>query len=301
VQPVILCGGQGLRLWPYSNKPLIKLADAQSMLDKTILRVAKVSSYSPLLVCTQDFPLPTQYEHYSQLVEPYTNDTGVAIARIAHHYADQKSVLLLILPADNYITNEDVFVNDIKRAINQYKDGITLFGIPPTYESSSYGYILPVEDKLLFREKPVPEQAANYIKRGAYWNSGMLLVNNHVLYQSIPSDLTQVVVYPQAGKYPSFDVAVLQNYNNLTLFKSNHWGWSDVGSWKELISLLDNPNKDNVVINECCDVQVHNVDNLQVVITDVKNLIVIIKDGKLLISNSKDDSSVKTAVSKICK
>jgi mannose-1-phosphate guanylyltransferase/mannose-6-phosphate isomerase len=40
--PVIVCGGAGTRLWPVSReafpKPLMRLADGESLLQKTFLR-----------------------------------------------------------------------------------------------------------------------------------------------------------------------------------------------------------------------------------------------------------------------
>lgn len=54
--PVIICGGAGTRLWPVSReafpKPLLKLADGQSLLQKTFLRATRVASEKEVLVVT---------------------------------------------------------------------------------------------------------------------------------------------------------------------------------------------------------------------------------------------------------
>ena len=54
--PVILCGGVGARLWPVSRethpKPFIRLADGQSLLQKTFLRAAQLPSVEEILIAT---------------------------------------------------------------------------------------------------------------------------------------------------------------------------------------------------------------------------------------------------------
>src|SRR5580698_10186770 len=54
--PVIVCGGAGTRLWPVSReafpKPLLKLADGQSLLQKTFLRAKGVAAVNEIVLVT---------------------------------------------------------------------------------------------------------------------------------------------------------------------------------------------------------------------------------------------------------
>ena len=54
--PVILCGGAGSRLWPVSRemhpKPFMKLADGQSLLQKTFLRAAGLPGVQEVMTVT---------------------------------------------------------------------------------------------------------------------------------------------------------------------------------------------------------------------------------------------------------
>jgi mannose-1-phosphate guanylyltransferase/mannose-1-phosphate guanylyltransferase/mannose-6-phosphate isomerase len=67
--PVILSGGAGTRLWPVSRKahpkPFMKLADGQSLAEKTIRRALPLAESAPILTVTsRDYyflpPLPWQ-------------------------------------------------------------------------------------------------------------------------------------------------------------------------------------------------------------------------------------------------
>ena len=57
VQPVILCGGSGSRLWPLSReqfpKQLLALTNQHSLLQNTILRVQGLQSAEPILVSNE--------------------------------------------------------------------------------------------------------------------------------------------------------------------------------------------------------------------------------------------------------
>jgi mannose-1-phosphate guanylyltransferase len=54
--PVIICGGAGTRLWPVSReahpKPLMRLADGQSLVQKTFLRASALPGVKQVLTVT---------------------------------------------------------------------------------------------------------------------------------------------------------------------------------------------------------------------------------------------------------
>src|SRR3972149_2575505 len=194
IQPVILCGGSGTRLWPISTpkipKQFISLGKKGTLLEETIRRVSLVmkecdnyTSYGPLLIMHKNHTLPEELSQHSSNViyESDANDAAVAVGRAAleikNRYHDDK-VIMIVLPADHYIENVDAFVYDIHAGINKVtEDNIVLFGIEPTSPETKYGYIIPALNGVWFREKPDAITALELIKQQALWNSGIFASN----------------------------------------------------------------------------------------------------------------------------
>ena len=294
VQPVILCGGSGTRLWPLSTSSLPKqfiTIDGISLLQATINRILHLQSVfstilNPILIMHQDHANLEECHHlakkYLIVTEPYANDTAVAVSRALSVIKDQNAVILA-LPADHSIDNVDNFIRDIIVGLNTVTDSnIVLFGLTPTSPETKYGYILPT-NPVSFKEKPSLEIASNLIQEGALWNSG-LFAGRVGLISSLLKNLDDWVKNPHPGKAPSFDVAVLQEYKNINCVKCENWGWDDVGTWeaftslpsvqkeittKDSIRLLDRHTKGNIIILGCSDLLVvRNGDNI--LIMDMK-------------------------------
>jgi mannose-1-phosphate guanylyltransferase len=161
VQPVILCGGFGTRLWPLSTpatpKQFISMGnESGTFLKQTLDRVNLISStLKPILVTHEDHLSLLEGEDCTIVCEKYSNDTAVAIARACLACKDIDNTILLILPADHYIANVDNFVNDINTGLKHVTESnIVLFGIKPTSPETKYGYIRSTKEKVIFKEKP---------------------------------------------------------------------------------------------------------------------------------------------------
>lgn len=193
--PVILSGGAGTRLWPVSReghpKPFIKLADGQSLLQKTGLRASKLSgSTTPLLVTNRDYYFRSRDElaelslvgHY--LLEPAGRNTAPAVLVAALEVQERYGphARLLVLAADHLIQDQERFAEAVAKADTLARQGfLVTFGVEPTCPHSGYGYIQrgsAVGEAgfrvASFKEKPSQEVAEEYLSVGGYdWNSGM--------------------------------------------------------------------------------------------------------------------------------
>lgn len=194
LQPIIIAGGTGSRLWPLSRdlfpKQFLKLHGDSTMLQATIERLAGLECLPPIVICNENhrFIVAEQLRQLGQLdhniiLEPVGKNTAPAIA-LASFYATQynKNANLLILPADHIILDKLAFQTSVKNAISHIENNkLVTFGIVPTAPETGYGYI-QCGEKLgdngflvnQFVEKPDLQTAQTYLNSGDYlWNSGM--------------------------------------------------------------------------------------------------------------------------------
>ena len=198
VYPVLLCGGQGRRLWPLSrsgrSKAFLTAWGSHSLLQKTAIRVADLGP--PFLgVSAQEAVLAAaQLEEigiipHIILAEPESRNTAATVAAALLEAACRDpEALLLILPSDHIIAEVPRFLDAIACAYHAACAGwIVLFGITPTRAASEYGYILSGEaltdHKNLMRvhyfvEKPPLADAQAWLSsRHHVWNSGITLMH----------------------------------------------------------------------------------------------------------------------------
>ncbi|NWH07850.1 MAG: mannose-1-phosphate guanylyltransferase/mannose-6-phosphate isomerase [Alphaproteobacteria bacterium] len=205
IQPVILSGGSGTRLWPVSRvllpKQLQALTSKLTMLQETALRVSDPSRFSPPIVISNEehrFPIAAQLEEIGvkplhHVLEPAGRNTAAACAIAAHLVSEtDPKQTLLILPSDHLVTDTDRFVTGISTGAELAGSGaIVLFGIPATRPETGYGYIVRGTAQSgraksykvdSFVEKPDMATAQELIAaRNCYWNSGIFLMRADTL------------------------------------------------------------------------------------------------------------------------
>ena len=196
LQPVLLSGGSGTRLWPLSReaypKQFLPLAGPDTMLQATWRRVAPLATVAPIVVANEEhrFLVAEQLRvadapRASILLEPVGRNTAPAIAAAAlQATAAGRDPLLLVLPSDHVVTEGDAFRAAVRAAMPAAADGaLVTFGIVPDAPETGFGYIQAeagddagVRRVLRFVEKPDAATAAGYLAEGGYyWNSGMFL------------------------------------------------------------------------------------------------------------------------------
>ena len=195
IQPVILSGGSGTRLWPLSReqmpKQFLRLTSSQSLLQQTLSRLAGLTDAAPMLMGhhSHRFLMAEQLREMNQaatvVLEPEGRNTAPAIAcaaLLARHSGDDP--LLLVLPADHVIGDVEAFQHSVSLAQPLAEAGyLVTFGVVPTQPETGYGYIAcgePLEGGhhlAAFIEKPNAQRAAALVESGDYlWNSGMFLL-----------------------------------------------------------------------------------------------------------------------------
>jgi mannose-1-phosphate guanylyltransferase/mannose-6-phosphate isomerase len=198
LQPVLLSGGSGTRLWPLSReaypKQFLPLAGEDTMLQSTWQRIAPVASAAPIVVANEEhrFLVAEQLRQIGAptpaiLLEPVGRNTAPAIAAAAlQATAGGEDPLLLVLPSDHVVRDVEAFRAAVRRAAAAAEGGaLVTFGIHPDAPETGFGYIQSDADRsaddgvfkvLRFVEKPDIDTARAYLAAGGYsWNSGMFL------------------------------------------------------------------------------------------------------------------------------
>ena len=210
--PVILCGGQGSRLWPLSRKSFPKqfLAlnnlNEQSLLQNTQKRLTGINDLlQPILICNKEhrFIVAEQMREVnanpkSIILEPFGKNTAPAILLAAFKSLEfEDNPHLLVLSADHQINNEKKFRDlvEIGKAYSA-KDKLVTFGVIPRSPETGYGYIKSEKPFNLenieginiseFIEKPNIEKAKKLIKDKCFaWNSGIFLFKAKTIINEI--------------------------------------------------------------------------------------------------------------------
>jgi mannose-1-phosphate guanylyltransferase/mannose-6-phosphate isomerase len=199
IRPIILCGGEGSRLWPNSDKNQAKQFidfGGWNLLEKTLQRIKGpifdypiISTNKKYLKLVKAHLIKLKINKYKIISEPLKKNTAPAIlisALVNLKHTTKKgnntNQPLLFLPADHLI--EDV--SKFNKAITKNKKNLTdqnifIFGIKPLGPSTEYGYFFTKKIKgsinkvERFVEKPTEFKANKIIKNKGLWNSGMLL------------------------------------------------------------------------------------------------------------------------------
>jgi len=278
LQPVLLSGGSGTRLWPLSReaypKQFLPLGSDDTMVQTTWKRVEPLTSLAPIVVANEDhrFLVAEQLRQIKAptpkiLLEPVAKNTAPAIAAAALCALEGGTdPLLLVLPSDHVIANAEAFRNAVESASAAAEAGaLVTFGVVPDAPETGFGYIqagagqgvVPVQR---FVEKPDAQTAAQYLAEGGYyWNSGMFLFKASRYIEELqkfqPAMVEAVKQALSAGTRDgdfirldkaafaaspsdSIDYAVMEKTADAKVLPIDV-GWNDVGSWSALYDVAD--------------------------------------------------------------
>ena len=293
---VILSGGAGTRLWPLSResapKPFMPLPDGDTLLAKTAARALALPGVTELITVTnRDYYFHTK-DVYAGLVdrqpgsmafllEPFGRNTAAAVALAARYVQARHGdgAVMLVLPADHLIRDQQAFALAVARAVALARSGmLATFGISPAVPETGFGYIEcgdrmpeagahepPAFRARRFVEKPPLAQACEYLAAGNYvWNSGMFCFTAATILAAFArySPAVQEAIRPVwsalAAKDPSvmqeIDAALFAAVPDISLdyavmekaatagevaIVRGTFDWSDVGSWQAVSDLME--------------------------------------------------------------
>ncbi|MEQ6341299.1 MAG: mannose-1-phosphate guanylyltransferase/mannose-6-phosphate isomerase [Gammaproteobacteria bacterium] len=236
IQPVILSGGSGSRLWPMSRehypKQLLPLVGDKTMLQATVQRLEGLQAFlgekdgmlEPIVVCNEEhrFLVAEQLRQIgtkpsSIILEPVGRNTAPALALAAINAESAGDPVLLVMPADHVIQNREAFLRAVAQgAVLAGQGRLVTFGILPDRAETGYGYIQQGSSVGLaaapdacyigaFVEKPDAVTAEDYWTSGQYlWNSGIFMMRASVWLQELfrfrPDIVQSCQVAYQQGK-----------------------------------------------------------------------------------------------------
>jgi mannose-1-phosphate guanylyltransferase len=213
---IILSGGNGTRLRDlvyrkradYLPKQYLNFIGKRSMLEHTLHRAEKlIPAQKLLIVITKEHLQFDEVRHQIAsrpreciIIQPQNKDTGAGILLpLMHLHKRDPAAVVTVFPSDHFILEEDLFMRHVERAFRIVEsDGarIVLLGTEPNEPDPEYGYILyggridnpdldggrTVE---MFVEKPSADAAKTIMRKGALWNTLVLVVTCKTLLQAI--------------------------------------------------------------------------------------------------------------------
>lgn len=348
INPIILSGGSGTRLWPLSRKcfpkQFLSFFNKNTLFQNTLLRVAYDKLFhKPVVVCNNEHRFMAANDLArininpdSIILEPISRNTTPAITAAALNIIQNRDLdddLMLVMPSDHLIANNEQFLKNIQQAIPAAQNGyLVTFGIIPNSPETGYGYIK--KDQQLdwqniykveqFVEKPDLKSAQNYIESGQYfWNSGIFLFKANKFIAELNKFEPDIIhfckkSYNQAifdldftrldaenfasCQNISVDYALMEKSSQVVICPIDV-GWSDIGSWT---SISDHSPKDENNNNLQGDVSVIDTSNCYisskntlVATIGIENLIIIALKDVILVANKNSAQDVKKLYNKL--
>lgn len=337
VYAVIMCGGKGERLWPLSTeqkpKPFLSLWGGKSFFQQTVERIQKVVPKERIFAVLSPQHLNearSQAPHLAgenYIVEPEGKNTAACIG-LAALYLERinPQAVMLVLPADHYILEEDKFVSTLVKGVEflTKKDCVVTLGITPKRPETGYGYLeigkecAPcVFEVVNFLEKPAQTEAETFIARGCFlWNSGIFIWKNSLLQSLICRYMPEhwrALCRIREGfnkenaaeilkeeykklKSISIDYGVLEKTRDCVAVAAE-FVWDDVGDWTALARIKQAEPDGNVSVGKHRAVDTQNCivysPDIPVTTLGVSDLVIVSVNKEILVCSRQKAAQIK--------
>lgn len=265
------------------------------------------------------------------LAEPEARNTAPCIAyacwKIKKEAPDAN---IVVTPSDALVIDTAEFQRtvDVAFSFTEQDGRIVTLGMKPTRPETGYGYIqagemvpgTEISRVNAFREKPDFSTAEDYLRQGGYyWNAGIFVWNVHTIEHELRLYAPQICglmdqltsslfteleerelsrLFPQCEKI-SIDYAVMEKSPNIYVLPAE-FGWSDLGSWGAIHSLLPHDEENNALVgtqirlHDCTGTIVHLANpGKKVIIEGLDGYIVAETEDNLLICRLKNEQNIK--------
>ena len=268
-------------------KQLLSLEGERSLLQNTVDRLTPIVPPERILVMTERSHADGIREQLPEVpagnifIEPARRGTAGSLALAAAEIRRRDpEALMASVHSDAYIDDAAEFRATLAAAFEaaDATGHLVLMGIGPSYPSTQLGYIEAGESLravgqyalrkvVRFIEKPELERARRFASSGRhFWNPGVFVWRVDVildefarLQPAIRERIEQIArslggadregalgdVYPTVPE-ETIDVGILEKSDRVAVIPAR-FGWSDIGSWGELLELLPRDEAGNVV------------------------------------------------------
>ena len=264
------------------------------------------------------------------LAEPEARNTAPCIAYACWKIRKEfPQANIVVTPSDALVIDTAEFARCIAVALEKTADSqaIVTLGMMPTRPETGYGYIAAQGEAdakgickvEAFKEKPDVETAKGYLAAGNYfWNAGIFVWNADTITNAIRRYAPQIAgvmdelepalftdkeaeelkrLFPTCEKI-SIDYAVMEKAEDIFVLPAE-FGWSDLGSWGSLRTLLPQDEAGNAKVGgrvdmyNCRNCVVHAAEEKRVVLEGLEGYIVAEKDGRLLVCRLSEEQRIK--------
>lgn len=332
---IILAGGVGRRLWPASREQRPKqfidfLGVGRTLLQLTYDRFATflppqniyVSTFADYTSLVQE-QLP-QLPSEQILSEPVQLSTAPASAWASWHIAQRDpEACLIVTPADQLITSETLFANEVQEAFDyvRQQEHFLALSVRATSPVTTYGYVQKGEalsehhfTVKTFTEKPPSEFACTFVESGEFlWNTSLFLWHTRTMARELPHLMPALASHDllapsiqeeQALLRRCYPAAIHQTIDHLvlsqckdTLVQECHFGWRDVGTWSSVTQTLS-LNVDgnacigggNTLFQDTRHTLVHLPKGMGAVVRGLDGYLVALEGNMLVIMPNDDDT-----------
>ncbi len=280
---IVLAGGDGTRLQKLTRvicgddrpKQFCALVGSDTLLEQTRIRAERSVRSNQLLYSLSRNHRPFYLEEFwipasQRIVQPMNKGTAPPILHslLSIEQIDENAIVA-VLPSDHHYSDERAFTAALESAFDiatQRDHSAVLLGATPQSPEVEYGWIEPGKlagygrlfEVQTFCEKPSLHVAQELLRRGALWNTFVMVGHVRAFLEMLRTALPALVdallesalwtgseVHVSDTVYQRIHAASFSNdvlpvqTRRLVALQLDHVGWSDLGNPERVISILE--------------------------------------------------------------